>query len=250
MKRIAVAHLKGGVGKTTTAVNLAHLASRQGYRTLLVDLDAQGAASYILRVDGEAAAKAKDVIRAKKDILEHIYATDYPELDILPGSLSLRKLPQLLAKEKDGGDGLDTMFKRIGKGYDLMIADAPAGLNLESEAILRSVDLVVVPVVPSPLATATFETLRRFVKGMDVEVVGFYSMVDRRRKLHRETVEAKDGIRDVLPISVPNASAVERMTSERMPLAAVSRAGNAMGGYLRLWEELVARLGLSSPKSR
>lgn len=249
MKRIAVAHLKGGVGKTTAAVTLAHIASMEGYRTLLVDLDAQGAASYILRVDGEAAAKAKEVIRAKKDMLKQIYATDYPNLDILPGSLSLRKLPQLLAREKDGADGLDGMFKRVGKGYDLMVVDAPAGLNLESEAILRSMDLVVAPVVPSPLAVTTFETLRKFVKKLPVELVGFYSMVDRRRKLHRQVVEGGESIEGVIPIAVPNASAVERMTSERVPLGAVKRAGRALQGYRELWSQITGKLGLESRRS-
>jgi chromosome partitioning protein len=102
MRKIAVAHLKGGVGKTSAAVNIAHLSSLAGFRTLLIDLDAQGAAGYIFRVDTEAGARAKAVARNRKSVIDHVFASDLPNLDLLPGSFSLRKLPQMLADEKDG----------------------------------------------------------------------------------------------------------------------------------------------------
>lgn len=249
MKRIAVAHLKGGVGKTTTAVTLAHLAALGGYRTLLVDLDAQGAAGYILGMDADMAAKAKSVIRAKKDLTGHIYETDYPNLDILPGSLSFRKLPHLLAREKDGADGLGALFRRVGKGYDVMVVDAPAGLSLESEAILRGAELVLAPVVPSPLALTSFETLAAFVGKMKSAptVAGFYAMVDRRRKLHREVVENPAGIDGVWPVIVPAASVVERMTDERRPLADMRRSGAALAAYRELWWRVATSIGLEPP---
>ncbi|MEX2442812.1 MAG: ParA family protein [Alkalispirochaeta sp.] len=240
MKKVAIAHLKGGVGKTTTAVTLAHLAAAEGYKTLLLDLDAQGSAGYILRVDTAHTTTAKAVARAKKRLADFIISTDYPNLSVLPGALSFRKLPQMLADYQDDNDPFRAIFRRLGKGYDLLLVDAPAGLTYESEAILKAVDLVVAPVVPTPLAMHSFSILRDFMqektahkKGQPTQLIGFYAMVDRRRKLHRETVAEA-----IWPIVVPNSSAVERMTTERKPLGELRRPGPALPAYRALWAEM------------
>lgn len=258
MKRIAIAHLKGGVGKTTTAVNIADLAAASGVKTVLIDLDAQGAAGYILRVDGGDTAKAKSVASAKKGVSDHIFASDFPNLDVLPGSLSYRKLPQLLSQRKDGKDQLQQVFKRVGKGYDLLVVDAPAGLHYESEAILRAVDLVVVPVIPSPLSVESFRTMYRFLMehtaGKRPQIRGFYSMVDRRRKLHRQLVEGSgtDGgggdevLESIWDIEIPYASAVERMTTERLPIARISRPGRVLPAYRALWDRVARFLDIAA----
>lgn len=251
MKRIAFAHLKGGVGKTTTAVNIAVLAGKTGIKTLLVDLDAQGAASYILRIDPEDAAKAKSVARAKKEIVDHIYATDHPRLDILPGSFSLRKLPALLAEQKDGVNQVSSILKRVGKGYDLLVVDAPAGLNIESEAILRAVDLVVVPVIPAPLVVDSFHKINAFLSKhggkRSPEIRGFYSMVDRRRKLHRETIEERgDVLEAIWNVEIPYSSVVEKMTDQRLPLSAIKRPGRALAAYRELWNRIAIALDISA----
>jgi cellulose biosynthesis protein BcsQ len=254
MKRVAFAHLKGGVGKSTAAVNIAALAAASGISTLLADLDAQGAASYILQVD-TGTARAKSVARGRKDVSQHIVATSYPNLDVLPGSFALRKLPKLIAEQSDGREQLATTLKRIGKGYKLLIVDAPAGLHIESEAILRAVDVVVAPVVPSPLAMESFRTLSEFLSrqrgARTPAVYGFFSMVDRRKRLHRETmdVQAADGSggeasTGIWNIAVPYASVVERMTTERAPLTAMKRPGRALEAYREVWNQLADTLGL------
>jgi len=252
MKKIAIANLKGGVGKTSAAVNIAHLASTTGLRTLLVDLDAQGAAGYIFRIDPDDGAKAKAVARNRKGVSDHIFATDFPNLDLLPGSFSLRKLPQMLADEKDGVGRLGEMLKRVGKGYDLVVVDAPAGLHMESEAILQAMHLVLVPILPSPLSVYSYRKTRDFLekrRGTSKlpELHGYFSMVDRRRTLHRETVDAVTAdFLDVWPVEIPYASIVEQMSSRRLPLAELPRAGKALAAYRSLWDHAARAIDVAA----
>lgn len=249
MKKVAVAHLKGGVGKTTTAVTLAGLAASAGHKTLLVDLDAQGSAGYILRVDTAETASAKAIAKARKSLTDFIVSTDYSDLDVFPGAFSFRKLPHVLTATDTGDDPFRVIFKRLGKSYDVLIIDAPAGLTYESEAILKAVDVVVAPVVPTPLSLESFSTLQDFVRrkaggrrGAGPELKGFYAMVDRRRKLHRQIVEQT--LPAIWPIAVPNSSAVERMTTERVPLSELRRPGPALPAYRELWAAIASVLTL------
>ena len=93
MKILAVTNIKGGVGKTTTAINLAYLCAVGGRKTLLWDLDPQGAATYTLGVDAKEyeEASAKKLLSGKQEIPELIMPTAYEGLDLLPASFSYRK---------------------------------------------------------------------------------------------------------------------------------------------------------------
>lgn len=251
MKVLSIVHLKGGVGKTTTAVNLAVLAAGEGLATLLADLDAQAAATYLLRLDASEGAKAARLAHAKKSLRDTIFASDYAGLDVLPASFSLRKLPTRLADEKKGRDSLRDTFSTVGKHHDLVVVDAPAGLSLESEAIVRASDLILAPVVPTMLAVESYLRLAAFVAKVNPKVPlrGFFSMVDRRRRVHREIVERLPAERqDILPVEIPNAAVVERMATERVPLAALGRAGARVAGPTRhLWDLVREMLYLHAP---
>ena len=92
MPIIALYHIKGGVGKTATAVNLSYLAAKNGDRILLIDLDPQGSASFYFRVRPSKKLKSKSLIQGGKKVDQNIKGTDYGNLDILPSTLSYRKL--------------------------------------------------------------------------------------------------------------------------------------------------------------
>ena len=253
MKVLSVAHLKGGVGKTTTAVNLAFLAAEQGISTLLVDMDAQAAASYLFRLDSKVGARAKKVVAAKKSLTDEILASDYLGLDILPASLSFRKLPVLLAEGKGDKEQVGVMLKRVGRRYDLVVVDAPAGLTLESEEIVRASDLLLIPIVPSPLGVGSYEKFRTFVRSHSkkTRVRAFLSMVDRRRTLHREMSETLQAdAKQVWPIEIPYSSAVERMTTERSPLSRIKRPGRSLAAFRGLWGHCREELDLGGADDR
>lgn len=86
MKIIASYNIKGGVGKTATAVNLAYLAAAQGLRTLVWDLDPQGAASFYFRIKPRVKKGARGLIEKKRALDEVIKSTDYARLDLIPAT--------------------------------------------------------------------------------------------------------------------------------------------------------------------
>jgi cellulose biosynthesis protein BcsQ len=249
MKSVVLSHSKGGVGKTTAAVNLAYLGGQAGHSTLLVDLDAQGAASYILRVDGVVGAKAKKLAAGKRSVTAAIVASDYPNLDVLPASQSLRKLDLLLEgrkAKKDGQDGLARLLERFGREHDLVVVDAPAGIHLEVERIAWPVDLVLVPLVPSPLAVTAFRDFRAFLEKRvpDVTIAAFFSMMDRRKRLHNDTYAAVGAEPGVWDVAVPYASVVERMAARRAPLPSFTHTGAAVESFQRLYGLVAQALAL------
>ena len=105
MSVLALTHLKGGVGKTTTAVNLAFLAAREG-PTLLWDLDPQGASSFLLRARPSTPSGAARLLRDEDALAAAIVGTDHAGLELLPADFSNRKLDTLLARSDRAGRGL------------------------------------------------------------------------------------------------------------------------------------------------
>ena len=90
MKVLACYSMKGGVGKTATAVNMAWFAANSGAKTLLVDMDPQGASSFYFRVKAKKKAWDKRFFDTYKHLLEHVKGSDFDNLDILPAHLSFR----------------------------------------------------------------------------------------------------------------------------------------------------------------
>ncbi|MFQ3594969.1 MAG: ParA family protein [Sphingomonadaceae bacterium] len=233
MKGIAVFSIKGGVGKSTASVNLAHAAaSSGGRRTLLWDLDSQGASTYLLPADGEGRGKARRAIAGDRPLTELIERTPYANLDLLPADRSLRRLEGDLAAA-DHGKVMKKHLKALEPLYDRVIIDCPPGLSELADRLFRAVDLVLVPSLPAPLSLAAeaqvAAELDRIGKARP-PMLAFWSMVDRRRALHRKTVDGAPA-----RPAIPYAAAVEAMSVARAPIAVSSPRSAASRAYASLW---------------
>jgi chromosome partitioning protein len=253
MKIIAVTNIKGGVGKTTTAVNLAYLCAASGQRTLLWDLDPQGGATYIIGIDPDQHefASAKKLLAGKCEVPELIVGTGYSNLDLLPANLSYRKFDIHLNAHKKPTERLLKLSRSLPEVYDVLFLDCPPGISLLSENVLHAADVVMVPLLPSPLSLRMLVQLRSFIDDQgwrDLLLLPFFSMVDIRRSLHRELMTStRTQFPAILNTEVPYWSEIERMSLRRAPLPALSPNGPAASIYSALWREMSMQMGEDKP---
>jgi chromosome partitioning protein len=151
------------VGKTSAAVNLGALAAHDGRRTLLWDLDPQGAASFLLRVKPKVKGAGRKLVRGRRDPFEVPKGTAVEGLDLLPADFSYRHLDLVLDRAKKLLRGLDSVLASLADGYDLAILDCAPSISLVSENVFDAADLLLVPLVPSTLSVRTLEQLHRFL---------------------------------------------------------------------------------------
>ncbi len=246
MNTIAVYNLKGGVGKTSAAINLAYLSARDGHRTLLWDLDPQGAATFYCRIKPKVKGGAQKIVQHKRNLDPAIRGTDFDNLDLLPADFSYRTFDSTLDATKKPVRHLASLLKPLKKEYDHLIFDCPDGLATLSESVFFAADLLLIPVIPTTLSLLTFDQVKKHLKKKTKRpplTLPFFSMVDRRKRLHKEIcAEYANGKDGFLKTTVPFASAVERMGVERAPLPSYDRRSTATRAYQALWEEVKEKM--------
>ncbi len=234
MATVAIYSLKGGVGKTTLSVNLAWCAATlSARRTLLWDLDPQAASTWVLgganRVDQAQAMFSKDVAVTKQ-----ARPTAYRHLDLIAADASLRGLDQLfhdLDKKK-------RLAKLLGdlKAYDRVILDCPPGLTETADQVMRAADLIVIPVIPSPLSTRAYDAVVQHLGGR-TPLLPVHVMVDKRRALHADALARHPD----WPV-IPMASGIESMAVKRAPVGVFAPKSAAAQAFADLWRRIEHRL--------
>ena len=247
MKVLATYNIKGGVGKTATAVNLAYLAAAGGARTLVWDLDPQGAASFYFRVKPKVKGGAEAIIGGRRTLDRAIKGTDYDNLDLMPADFSYRNMDLDLDGTKKPTRRIDLLLRPLAREYDYAFLDCPPSISLVSENVFRAADALLVPLIPTTLSLRTLAQLDAFLDEQPAKqrprILAFFSMVDQRKNLHRELIAKVRADRtDVLDTQIPATSDVERMGVHRAPLATYAPRSRSATAYRELWAEVAARL--------
>ncbi|MET0726985.1 MAG: ParA family protein [Acidimicrobiales bacterium] len=250
MKVAATYSIKGGVGKTSAAVNLAYEAAHAGVRVLVWDLDPQGGATFLLRVRPKLRGGSKRLVGAGGELAAHVRGSDVAAVHVIPADFSLRHLDLHLKRTDAPGARLAELLHPVRDDYDLALLDCPPSISLASESVFGAADALLVPVVPATLASRTLRQLTRFLEGDPNAslVVPFLSMVDRRRKLQRELVDELVGAWPaLLATAVPASAVIERMGSERAPVATFAPSTPARRAYRDLWGDVARVLWPAAP---
>jgi len=241
MITLALYNLKGGVGKTAAAVNLAYLSAKDGYKTLVWDLDPQGSSSFYLGCEAKVKNESKKILNSELALTSAIQSTAFENLDIIPADLSARHADILFNDIKQSKKIIAQLLSGLKKTYDIIILDCPPGISLLHDAIFFGADFVLMPNIPTTLSIRSYETVVDYFQenGFDTSKLKcFFSMVDHRKNLHHEVINQfyKDKI--FLKNYIPYLSEVEKMGIQEAPLETYAASSFAAQCYRDLWKEV------------
>ncbi len=241
MVTLALYNLKGGVGKTAAAINLAYLSAKEGYRTLIWDLDPQGSSSFYLGVAAQVKNESKKLLNNELTLLDAVQLSPYENLSIIPADLSARQADILLSDMKQSKRKLASLLSSIKKEFDIVILDCPPGISLLHDAIFYTADWVLMPNIPTTLSIRSYEAVNNYFEeyGFDKEKIKcFFSMVDHRKNLHHEVMNQfyKDKI--FFKSYIPYLSDIEKMGINEAPLETFASNSFAAQCYKDLWKEI------------
>ena len=168
--------------------------------------------------------------------------TDFDDLDLLPADFSYRNMDFELDDTKKRTRRLSQLLDSVAAGYDMVFLDCPLSILLVSEDIMNAADTLLVPLIPATLSLRTFDQLKSFVAESEKlrhEVVALFSMADRRKRPHRDVIEAiaRDLTHDDDRV-IPALSIIEQMGEQRAPVPAFAPTSRAAQCYEQLWAEL------------
>ncbi|UAY51938.1 ParA family protein [Ferruginibacter albus] len=241
MVTIALYNLKGGVGKTASCVNLAYLAAKDGYKTLLWDIDPQGSTTFYYKIKNKDAQGIKKLISKDANLESAIMATDYENLEIIPNDNSAKSFDVMVEEMKGSKTRLKGVLKQLENEYDFVFIDCPPGFSALSENIFNAADIVLMPIIPTTLSVRTYTMVKDYFKEKDLDgskMMCFFTMTDLRKNMHNEIMEYLHKDKRFFQTYIPYLSDVEKMGIHRRPIEEYAKSSLAALSYRDLWTEI------------
>ena len=251
MIRVAIANQKGGVGKTTTAINIATAMAATGWKTLLIDLDPQGNASTGIGIEApQRRISSYDVLMGDASLADAIVPTAIPGLDVVAATVDLTGAEVELVGVEDRTGRLRDAFASH-KTHDICFIDCPPSLGLLTLNALTAADTLLVPLQCEFFALEGLSQLLQTVERVqqlfnaDLGIIGVVlTMFDRRNRL---TDQVADDVRQclgnlVFESVIPRNVRLSEAPSHGLPALVYDHACTGSRAYMALARELIGRL--------
>ncbi len=259
-KIIAICNQKGGVGKTTTAINLSSSLVEKGKTVLLIDIDPQGNSTKGVGIDKDIISKSiYDVLLLKENAADVILNTQFG-IDLIPATIDLAMADfDLATSDEKKHYHLKNQLDGIKANYDFIIIDCPPSLGLLNMNALVASDSVIVPVQCEYYALdgliSLLTTIRKIQSGLNKElnIEGvLITMYDSRTKLHNEvSMDIRKFFKEsVYEISIPRSIKFPTSQSKGKPILYYDRMSNATKSYLELADEVINNKNGNKRKTR
>ncbi|MDI9365294.1 MAG: AAA family ATPase [Flavobacterium sp.] len=251
MKIIAIYNIKGGVGKTTTTINLACLLAKINLSVLVWDLDAQGGTSYFFGKEHYNINKTVKLFNGYISIYDAIQPADSYHIDIIPNDpifsdFSISNASPLTRLDFLNNELVKNVLEKVADDYDVVIIDCPPGRFAIHDNVFQCTDLLLIPNIPAPLSMYCNSTLTEALQKLTrskAKTYSFYNMVQPSKKLHKFYMAQTKDAMEHLQYYIPFYSEIEIIVHDKVSLFHQLKDSKSIIHYENLWDEICDKMG-------
>jgi cellulose biosynthesis protein BcsQ len=261
LKKLSLYNIKGGVGKTTTTVNLACMLAKQGLSVLLWDMDPQGGSSYFFNLENKNDNTHARLFDRYLTIYEVIRSTDSYQIDVIGNDSKfsdqfMNKASRLTAVDFINHDLINVVLKEVEDDYDICLIDCSPGRFLLHDNIFKAADLLLIPNIPAPLSVYCNNILINELQakaGTQNKVLSFYNMVQVNKNMHKFYVgNSAEKNEYLLNNYIPFYTEIENISLKKESIFHQLKEFKTNIYYEKLWQEICTRMqwqGLCNTKA-
>ncbi len=250
MKKIALYNIKGGVGKTTTSVNLACMLAKHGLTVLLWDMDPQGGSSFFFNRENHNDNTHSKLFDRYLAIYEVIHSTDTYQIDVISNDSRfndqfMNKASRITALNFINNDLINITLSEVEDDYDVCIIDCSPGRFLLHDNIFKAADLLLIPNIPAPLSVYCNDLLvqeLQYKAGLLNKILSFYNMVQINKSLHKQYLVKRDSKDYILNSHIPFYTEIENISLKKESIFHQLKEFRTIGYYEKLWIEICERM--------